>query len=120
MFLKKHIQASGVAEVVIALSIIALCFTVASLVFIRATSAPMRFQDVKTQTEIQSKLLEDMFLSTYAKASSDERTSVEGSGKESIFAEATIDEDPFSDSLEVLTFMGSDQRILWQQQWIKD
>lgn len=106
MFLRKHIPASGIAEVVIALSIIALCFTVASLIFIRTTSAPMKFQDVKKQTEIQSQVLIHMYENTTA-LEIDE-------------TEPNIETDSYSDSLEIFTFTGSDQRILWQQQWVKE
>lgn len=106
MFLRKHIPASGIAEVVIALSIIALCFTVASLIFIRTTSAPMKFQDVKKQTEIQSHVLIHMYENT-TELEIDE-------------TEPTIETDSYSDSLEIFTFTGSDQRILWQQQWVKE
>lgn len=106
MFLRKHIPASGIAEVVIALTIIALCFTVASLIFIRTTSAPMKFQDVKKQTEIQSHVLIHMYENTAA-LEIDE-------------TEPNIETDSYSDSLELFTFTGSDQRILWQQQWVKE
>lgn len=44
------------AEVIIALSIIALCFGIASLVFVRFTTVSTNFQFVKKQTEIQSLL----------------------------------------------------------------
>jgi len=106
MFLRKHIPASGIAEVVIALTIIALCFTVASLIFIRTTSAPMKFQDVKKQTEIQSRVLIHMYENTTA-LEIDE-------------TEPNIETDSYSDSLEIFTYTGSDQRILWQQQWVKE
>lgn len=106
MFLKKNIKASGIAEVVIALSIISLCFTVASLVFIRATSTPMKFQDVKNQTEIQSEILIRMYENT-ASMEIDEQT-------------YTSETDEFSDSLELITYTGFDDRIVWQQQWMKE
>lgn len=106
MFLRKHIQASGIAEVVIALAVIAMCFTVASLVFIRTTSAPMKFQDVRKQTEIQSSILIKMY-------ENESELEIEET-------DLNKETDPFTDSLEVLTFTGSDQRILWQQQWVKE
>jgi len=56
MFLRKKIIASSLAEVIIALSIIALCFGIASLVFVRFTTVSTNFQFVKKQTEIQSLL----------------------------------------------------------------
>jgi hypothetical protein len=105
MVLIKHIKSSGIAEVVIALAVIAMCFTVASLVFIRTSSAPMKFQDVRKQTEIQSSILMKMY-----QEDRDIEIDETEMGKET---------DMFSDSLEVLTFTGSDNRILWQQQWFK-
>jgi len=105
MFLRTHIKASGIAEVVIALAVIAMCFTVASLVFIRSTSAPMKFQDVKKQTEIQSGILIQLYENV----------------DELEFDEADLTKDvyPFSERIKFLTFTGSDQRILWQQQWTR-
>ncbi len=105
MFLRKHIHASGIAEVVIALAIISMCFTVASLVFIRTTSAPMKFQDVRKQTELQSSILMKMY-----ENEAELNLDIEG-------LEINKEVDSFSDRLEVFTFTGSDQRILWQQQW---
>lgn len=54
MLLKKKIIASSLAEVIIALSIIALCFGIAALVFVRFTTVSTNYQFVKKQTEIQS------------------------------------------------------------------
>ena len=105
MFLRKRIQASGIAEVVIALAIISMCFTVAALVFIRTTSAPMKFQDVRKQTEIQSSILINMY-----------QNEIE-MDVETEDIEINKEVDPYCDSMEVFTFTGSDQRILWQQQW---
>lgn len=102
MFLIKKIKASGIAEVVIALSVIALCFTVASLVFIRSTSSPMKFQDVKRQTEIQSTLMMRMMNNELNMEIDD--------------VELMTEDDEFSDSLKVYTYLGSDQRVLWEMQ----
>ena len=56
MFLKRKIIASSLAEVIIALSIIALCFGIAALVFVRFATVSTNYQFVKKQTEIQSLL----------------------------------------------------------------
>ncbi len=104
MVLNKHIAGSGIAEVVVALAIISICFTVASLVFIRATSAPMKFQDVRIQTEIQSEVLMHMYDESDAElhlASSEYRK----------------EQDLNSDQLEQCVFEGTDGRIVWIQQW---
>lgn len=101
MFLTRRIIASGVAEVVIALAIISVCFTVASLIFIRSTSSPMKFQDVKIQTEIQSLILKNMYL--------------DDGSLENYDFNINMEEDFENDSLQILTFTGSDQRVLWRQ-----
>ncbi len=104
MFLKRKIQASSIAEIVVALAVIAICFSVASLVFIRSTSTTSRFLDVKKQTEIQSEILEKMYLDQ-----SDDIVNTE------IELENTINVDENNDSLMVLNFLGDDQRIIWTQ-----
>lgn len=104
MVLNKHIAASGIAEVVVALAIISICFTVASLVFIRATSAPMKFQDVRIQTEIQSEVLMHMY------DESDKELDLASSGYRK-------EQDLNSDQLEQCVFEGTDGRILWIHQW---
>lgn len=101
MFLTRRIIASGVAEVVIALAIISVCFTVASLIFIRSTSSPMKFQDVKIQTEIQSLIMKNMYL--------------DDGSLENYDFNINMEEDFENDSLQILTFTGSDQRVLWKQ-----
>ena len=61
MLLKRKIKASSIAEIVVALAVIAICFAVASLVFIRSTSTTSKFMDVKKQTELQSEILEKLY-----------------------------------------------------------
>jgi|GEM_PF-1039674 len=109
MFLKKNIQASSIAEVVIALAVISLCFMVASLVFVRVQTAPMRFQEVRMQTELQSKIF---------KALHSENLTIPESDAEEVFLEQ--DDHAFSDSLIVLRFVTHDQRLIWEQEWWKE
>ena len=99
------IKASGIAEVVIALVIISICFSVASLVFIRATSSSMKFQDVKTQTEIQSIIFQKLKEQNIGKLSEDYTY--------------FVDNDLNYDSLQTWTFTGTDERVLWKQHWYK-
>lgn len=106
MFLKKKIQASSIAEVVIAVSIIALCIGIASLTFVRSTRSTMNFQDVRRQTEIQSQLWRQLYLLE------DEVEEPEG-----VKLETTEDE---NDSMMVLTFIGNDEKVIWQQHWWKN
>lgn len=103
MFLKNKIKASSLAEVVIALSIVALCFGVASLVFLRSTMVSTKFLNVRQQTEIQSQLWEQM----HNAASPDEYDEVQ----------LQESKDLTHDSISVFTYTGADDRIIWQQQW---
>jgi CO dehydrogenase/acetyl-CoA synthase delta subunit len=50
----KRLKASTIAEVVIALTIIAICFAVASQVFVQSNRSTVQFMEVKEQTEFQS------------------------------------------------------------------
>lgn len=105
MVLIKKIKSSSIAEVVIALAVIAICFTVASLVFIRSINATMKFVDFKSQTKLQSELLEKMF-----------------DGQQEI----ELNEVPFEvsdsemDSIVELQFKGTDDKIIWKQEWLKE
>lgn len=56
----RRIQASSIAEVVIAMSIIAICFGIASIVMIRSTMVMDNFQDIKLQSELQVLIWETM------------------------------------------------------------
>ena len=105
MGITMKIKASGIAEVVIALVIISICFSVASLVFIRVTSSSMKFQDVKTQTEIQSIIFQKLKEQNIRKLSEDYAY--------------FVDNDLNYDSLQTWTFIGTDERVLWKQHWYK-
>ena len=103
MVLKKQIAASSITEVVIALAVIAICFGIASLVFIRSINTTQKFIDFKTQTEIQSELMEMMQLN-----------------KESITNSDFILEEMENDSSKTIEFMGSNNSIIWKQEWLKE
>ena len=104
MFLRRKIKASSIAEIVVALAVIAICFGVASLVFIRSTSTTSRFLDVKKQTEIQSEILEKMYL--------DDTKNIKETKLE---LENTLDQDEQNDSLMILNFLSADDKIVWTQ-----
>ena len=104
MFLTKKIAASSITEVVIAIAVIGLCIGIASLVFVRSTRVTINFQDVKKQTEIQSMLWEKLFLQ-------EDITDIED-----VFVERDFTD---NDSIETLTFKTNDDKILWQQDWMK-
>lgn len=103
-----RINASSIAEVVIALTIIALCFGIASLIFIRSMSVTSRFQDVKEQTELQSKILESFY-------KDNDSIPVLEVGDLTI----TNTSDESNDSLKVIEFLGMDDRLIWKQQIVK-
>ncbi len=60
----KRITASTIAELVIALTIIAICFTVASQIFIQTNRSTIQFKEVKEQTEFQSLMLDALINDT--------------------------------------------------------
>lgn len=106
MLLKKKIASGSLAEVVIALAVIALCFGVASLVFVRATKVATSFEDLRLQTEVQSALWEQLHTG---------RTAELPDG-----VQVTRENDPEEDSVLVEAFTGTSEQIIWQQQKIKD
>jgi len=103
MFLRRKIAASSIAEVVIAISVIALCIGIGSLVFVRATKSTVNFQEVRTQTEIQSKLWKNLF------TLKNEMDDIDGIKIEK--------ESTQNDSIERLVFVGEDGKIILKQDW---
>ncbi len=103
MFLKRKIQASSIAEVVIAVSVIALCIGVASLVFIRSTKSTVNFQEVRKQTEIQSQLWKQLYQLEH-----------EVTPPEDVQIELL---DTENDSIQVLQFMSADGKVILKQDW---
>lgn len=101
----KRIHSSSVAEVVVALAIVSMCFTVASLVFIRATNSTLKFQNFKEQTVIQSTLMQ-MMMNQEVDLSAVECT--------------TRIIDTNNDSIAAVEYVGGDDRIIWKQEWIKE
>ena len=105
---KYQLKASSIAEVVIALTIIATCFGVASLIYVRTMNVTSRFQDVKLQTELQSKI-------AYSLLKDDGSTSlitVDG-------LESEVIDDELNESLKIIQFRSFDDRLIWQQSFIK-
>jgi hypothetical protein len=101
----KKINSSSVAEIVIATAIISMCFTVASLIFIRATSSTLKFQNFKEQTAVQSKLMQMMV---------NEKVDL------SDFELTTTDIDTGNDTIIAVEYTGIDNRVIWRQEWIKE
>jgi hypothetical protein len=60
----KRTAASTIAEFVIAMTIIAICFTVASQVFIQTNRSTIQFKEVKEQSEFQSLLIDALMHDT--------------------------------------------------------
>lgn len=102
MFLKRKIKGSSIAEVVVALAVIAICFTIASLIFIRTTNTTSKFMDVKKQTELQSELMEKL---QNGKAETVDETELELTIEKS--------DNEFSDSIQTITFSSDDERLIW-------
>lgn len=99
------IPASSIAEVVIAVAVIGLCIGIASLIFIRSTRVTINFQDVRKQTEIQSELWKKLY---------QQETELEDI--EDVFVST---EELEQDSLKLLVFKASDDKVIWKQEWIK-
>ena len=105
MFLKRKIKASSLAEVVIAIAVIALCFGVASLVFVRSTMVTTSFEEVRLQTEIQSAMWEQLH--------------VGGEPIEMDGIQVMNEQDEEEDSLIVVTCSGLNDKMIWQQHRLK-
>lgn len=106
MHLKNHIPASSITEVVIAITVIAICIGVSSMIFTRSMRVTTDFESVKMQTELQSDLWKQMVLSQPMEV--DESITV------------MEDDDLMNDSLKVLVFKGLNDRLVWQQHWLKN
>ncbi len=112
--MKRHIvlyriQSSSLTEVVIAISIIAICFGVASLVFIRSLSTVTKYEDIRNQTEIQSEVLQYLY---------QEKDSISHLFLKDI--EVTTSEEFTNDTLQTIEFRSLSGRMLWQQQLLKE
>lgn len=104
--MKNHIPASSITEVVIAITVIAICIGVSSMIFTRSMRVTTDFESVKMQTELQSDLWKQMVLSQPMEV--DESITV------------MEDDDLMNDSLKVLVFKGLNDRLVWQQHWLKN
>jgi type II secretory pathway pseudopilin PulG len=60
----KRVHASTVAELVIALTIIAICFAVATQVFMQTNRSTIQFREVQEQTEFQSMMIDALIHDT--------------------------------------------------------
>lgn len=105
--MRGRVHASSLAEVVIAIAVIALCFGVASLVFVRSTRSASNFQDIKKQTEIQSAMWKALHNSEKPEDWADGEFHSEKDANH-------------SDSLEIIEFTGSDNKVIWQQHWVNE
>ena len=105
MFLNK-VKGSSIAEVLIAMTIIAVCFGIASLVIIRSIKVTTNFQDVKKQTEIQSMLWEKLLSDEFELSEIND-------------VEVFNNQDKIEDSLVLYTFKNLSQKTIWEQQWMK-
>lgn len=98
MHLKK-IQASSIAEVVIAMSIIAICFGIASIVLMRSSMVLDNFQEVKTQSELHALIWEKMI-----------------EDKDVIWSDdVTFVED---EQLNLIQFYSASGNVIWEQEFV--
>lgn len=104
MALKTHIPASSIAEVVIAIAVIATCIGISALVFSRALMVTMDFQSLRQQTEVQCDSWEAMMLGA---------DPVDFDGLQLV-----QENDPENDSLLVIEYKGANERTLWKQHWL--
>jgi hypothetical protein len=105
MHLDQKISASSIAEVVMAVAVIATCIGISALVFARTIRVTTDFESVRMQTELQSRIWKQMVLAE-TPTTPDAVTLV-------------IDEDPTHDSVEIVTINGNNERLLWTQHWLK-
>ena len=105
MFLNQKIQASSIAEVVIAIAVIALCFGIASLIFVRSSMVATSFESVRIQTLIQSQLWEEIH---------GEESTLEIEG-----LQVLEHSDELEDSVTVSSYILPDGKTIWQQHKLK-
>ena len=106
MFLKRKIASSSLAEVVIALSVIALCFGVASLIFVRFTVVASNYQFIQKQTEVQS---------LFWKKMQDRETELEYDE-----VELTEEQDDNLAAGTLVTAKDITGKVIWYQQLVKE
>jgi hypothetical protein len=98
--LAKKLKASSLAELVIALSIIALCISIAALVFIRSLKTNGAIQEIKEETDFQSSLY--LYLNN---------------NPDSLYnALPTIEKSNGADGIEIYTLWGTDHKLIWEQE----
>ncbi|MCH2229629.1 MAG: hypothetical protein MK105_04730 [Crocinitomicaceae bacterium] len=98
------IKASSIAEVVIAMSIIALCFGIASIVLMRTTMVMDNFQELKTQSELHALIWESLI----------EDQTVNWTD------EITVSEHEQQNGLESIMFYSASGKVIWEQEFLGD
>jgi len=103
----RKIPASTIAEVVIALTIIAVCFAVASQVFVQSNRSTIQFKEVKEQTEFQSLLLNALIHDTLPSPR-------DWKGELAVMADNITKQD--SGSYHQFT-LRDNEKLIWQQEF---
>lgn len=98
MFLKRKIAASGIAEMVIAISIIAICIGLASIIFVRTTSVMSSFENLIYQTEIQNQTWDRLL-----------------TDKEVEIPEGVTEESETEKEIQKNSYRGAKEKIIWTQ-----
>lgn len=106
----KKLQASSLVEFVIALSIIGICFSVASYIFIQGNRSTIQFQEVREQTEFQS-LLFNAFISDTIPVTED---------WDGLFTQIDVTDGERSEELKKKYYLKSSGKQLWEQEFYID
>jgi hypothetical protein len=106
--MNQNLKSSSLAETAYALALIAICFSVASIIFLRTSSSTTRIQDIKNQTMIQSILYEALVKDTIPLIEGTDLNMTEeisdGNGQR----------------LKILSYsLKNGERIIWQQEFYK-
>jgi ABC-type lipoprotein release transport system permease subunit len=98
MLLNRKIRASGIAEMVIAITIIAICIGVASIIFVRTTSVMSSFENVIHQTEIQNQILDELLTNNAIE-----------------LPEGVNNETESNEEIQTEYYRGTNEEIIWTQ-----
>jgi hypothetical protein len=102
MVLIHKIKASSIAEIVVALAVISICFGISSLVFIRTTGSGKRMIDLEKQTALQSLVFEKLSMGDIR---------LNEVMQDDIEVNST--DDPLHDSLLVISYTTFDNKVLF-------
>jgi type II secretory pathway pseudopilin PulG len=106
----KKLQASSLVEFVIALSIIGICFSVASYIFIQGNRSTIQFQEVREQTEFQSLLFNALIHDTFPATEN----------WEGVFTQIDVIKGSRNEEMKNIYYLKSSGKQLWEQEFYMD